>query len=78
MFNHNTESVSIGTATLNNSNYYSKDSNEWFGSFWNWFCSEKNSGGKVDDEQCQKEDSSWGNDSGCLSSDEIWKKWYCN
>jgi hypothetical protein len=37
-----------------------------------------NSGGtKNNDGQCKKEDCNFGNNNGCLSSDEVWKEWYC-
>jgi hypothetical protein len=69
--NQNTSNSTLG--------YYENNSNNWLDCILNWFnCDNKggNQGGG-DNCQCKDDKGTWSNDNGCVSSDEIWKKWYC-
>ncbi|OIK15474.1 hypothetical protein BIV60_09405 [Bacillus sp. MUM 116] len=70
---------SLGTVqnTSKNNVPNNQASDDWWDCFLKWLCNEEKHDGK-DDDQCKDKKGKWGNEDGCLSSAEIWKRWYCN
>ncbi|MDP4086845.1 MAG: hypothetical protein Q8934_19960 [Bacillota bacterium] len=53
-------------------NWNNEDDN-WWNCFKNWWDNDSN-----DHDYYNGGHDGWGNDDGSMSSDEIWKKWYCH